>query len=89
MKRKIVITTDHEIFGNGSGDVRRHVVEPTEAMCRIGERYDVPITVFFEIEEYLAFNRYAGALREEFGYDPAALMREKCRSASQGARTPR
>ena len=77
MPRKIVITTDHEIFGNGAGDVRRHVVEPTEAMCRIAERHGVPVTVFFELEEYLAFERHAGVLRKELGYDPAALMREQ------------
>lgn len=75
MPRKIVITTDHEIFGNGSGDVRQHVVRPTESMCQIGERYGVPVTVFFEMEEYLAFERNAAALERRLGYDPAAEMR--------------
>lgn len=74
MPRQLVITTDHEIFGNGAGDVRQHVVDPTESMCRIGERYDVPITIFFELEEYLAFEREAEGLRKDLGYDPAKLM---------------
>lgn len=77
MPRKIVITTDHEIFGNGAGDVRQHVVDPTESMCRIGERHDVPITIFFELEEYLAFEREVEGLNQELGYDPAKLMREQ------------
>ena len=38
--RYLVLTNDYEIFGNGSGDVRQHVTEPTERMCRIAERFD-------------------------------------------------
>ena len=83
MPRKIVITTDHEIFGNGAGDVRQHVVDPTEAMCRIGERHGVPITIFFEMEEYLAFERYAVDLEGELGYDPAAAMRRQAADLAQ------
>jgi hypothetical protein len=26
--RKLILSVDYEIFGNGSGDVRQHVIEP-------------------------------------------------------------
>ena len=30
--RFLVLTVDYEIFGNGSGDVRQHVMQPTGAV---------------------------------------------------------
>jgi hypothetical protein len=73
--RAICLTEDHEIFGNGSGDVRRHIVDPTKRMARICERFGMPLTVFFEVEEYLAFERERGKLVAAWGYDPAADLR--------------
>ena len=76
-QRLTLLTVDYEIFGNGTGDVRQHMVEPTERMARICERHNAPLTVFFEAEEYLAFERYASVLESSLGYDPAALIRKQ------------
>lgn len=73
--RSICLTEDHEIFGNGSGDVRRHIIEPAERMARVCEKFGVPLTVFFEAEEYLAYERERDALVAAWGYDPAAELR--------------
>jgi hypothetical protein len=73
----LVLTVDYEIFGNGTGDVRQHVTEPTERMCRIAEKFGMPVTVFFEMEEYLLFQQYREALQRLLGYDPAAEMRRQ------------
>ena len=75
--RQIVLSVDYEIFGNGQGDVRQHVVDPTERMARLCEKYGAPLTVFFEVEEYLAFEKFRDALVARLGYDPAALIREQ------------
>jgi hypothetical protein len=75
--RRLVITNDHEIFGNGSGDVRQNMVDPTERMARICEETGRPLTVFFEVEEYLCFERFKFQLKADLGYDPAALIREQ------------
>ncbi len=82
-KRNIVLTLDYEIFGNGTGDVRQHVTGPTERICRIAERHGVPVTIFFELEECLQFQRHATELRNTCGYDPGEEMR---RQASDLAR---
>jgi hypothetical protein len=83
--RHLVVSVDYEVFGNGSGDVSRHVVEPTKRMARICERLGVPLTVFFEAEEYLAFEANAKPLQQSLGYSPAELMREQARAlARQG-----
>lgn len=76
-RRQLCLTVDYEIFGNGTGDVRRHVTEPTERMCRIAEKFGMPVTVFFELEEYRMFERHRGELTRRLGYDPAREMREQ------------
>jgi hypothetical protein len=75
--RRVILSVDYEIFGNGAGDVRRHIIEPADRMARLCERQQVPLTIFFEAEEYTAFVQHAAALRKDLGYDPAALMREQ------------
>ncbi len=76
-KRTLVLTVDYEIFGNGTGDVRQHVTEPTERTCHIAEKFGMPVTVFFKMEEYLLFQQYREALQRLLGYDPAAEMRPR------------
>lgn len=75
MKRKICLTVDHEIFGNGTGDVRQHMTEPTERMAAACEKHGMPLTLFFEVEEFLAFEREREKLVAVLGYDPAAEVR--------------
>src|SRR5688572_18049212 len=75
--KPIVLTVDYEIFGNGTGDVRQHIVDPTERMARICEEHNVPLCIFFEVEEYLGFVRYRDALRHDLGYDPGELIRNQ------------
>lgn len=77
MARKVVLSVDYEIFGNGSGDVRQHILEPAERMVRVCERHGAPLTVFFEVEEYLAFERFERQLEIQMGYSPARLIREQ------------
>src|SRR4051812_41410630 len=75
--RHMVVSVDYEIFGNGEGDVRQHTVDPTERMARLCEKYGGPLTVFFEVEEYLAFEKFRDALVKTLGYDPATLIRQQ------------
>lgn len=83
MQRKLVISVDYEIYGNGTGDVRQLMIEPTERMARICEKHGVPLTIFFEAEEYLGFCRYAHELRQSLGYDPAHVIREQVLSLAR------
>ena len=54
--KNIILTLDYELYGNGSGNVFRHIIEPTEKILSIAERYNVKITIFFEVIEYGAQN---------------------------------
>jgi hypothetical protein len=81
--RHLILTVDYEIFGNGTGDVRQHIVEPAEQMAKVCEKHGVPLTVFFEAEEYLAFVLHAAQLKKDLGYDPAELIRGQISSFIQ------
>lgn len=74
-KRSVLLTVDYEIFGDGSGDVRQHITQPTERMARACEKFGVPLVLFVEVEEYLAFVRERASLRALLGYDPADEIR--------------
>ncbi len=85
MKRKLLLTVDYEIFGNGTGDVRRHVVVPAGRMAEACERHGMPLTVFFEVEEFVAFRREKRILRRHCGYDPAEeIHRQAVELAGRG-----
>jgi hypothetical protein len=83
MTKLLVLTVDYEVFGNGQGDVRQLVVNPTARMARACEKFGVPMTVFLDVEEYLAFERHRRELENALGYDPAGLIREQIRSLAR------
>lgn len=50
--KELLLTLDYELFGDGSGDVFKHIVEPTNAIIDMAELYGAKITIFFEVVEY-------------------------------------
>lgn len=51
-KRCMCLTLDYELYGNGSGDVFKHIIEPTQKILEICKSHDALITIFFEVVEY-------------------------------------
>ena len=58
--KTLFLTLDYELYGNGSGDVFRHIIEPTDRILKITKKYGVKLTIFFEVIEYWK-------LKEEWG----------------------
>lgn len=79
----IILTLDYEIFGNGGGDPRWCMIEPTRALLDIAGRYRVPVTLMLEMCEYWAFKsqQERGALPPD--YTPALWMEEQAVAAVQ------
>lgn len=50
--RKFVLSLDYELYGNGSGDVFQHIIDPTDRLLDIARRYGAHFTIFFEVVEY-------------------------------------
>ncbi len=71
----VVLTLDYEIFGNGAGDVRRDVIEPTNRILDICDKYGAKLTIMFEVGEYWAFQQYDSQLRKDLGYSPCNQMK--------------
>lgn len=73
----LVLSVDYELFGNGAGDVRSVVVEPTARILETCERYGAKVSIMFEMAEYLALKEAANAGLLELSYDPARAMEEQ------------
>ena len=50
--KSLLLTIDYELYGNGSGDVFQHIIEPTKQLLTIADTYGVKYTFFFEVIEY-------------------------------------
>ncbi len=73
----LILTADYEIFGNGSGDIQKCLIEPTESLLSICEQYNVPVTFFFDVCEYWAFKKEEESGRLPSGYKPAQKIEEQ------------
>ncbi|MGQ4892552.1 MAG: hypothetical protein ACP6IP_08700 [Candidatus Njordarchaeia archaeon] len=77
----VIMTIDYEIFGNGRGDVKRHIIEPMNRLLNITNRYNVPLTIMFEVYEYIYFKKYDKQLQRDWGYSPAEIIQDQINRA--------
>ena len=77
----LILSLDYELFGNGAGDVRRDMIEPTERILAICERHGAKLTIMFEVAEYWAFQRAEEDGTLELDYSPAKAMRKQAQDA--------
>jgi len=76
-KLKIILTVDYEVFGNGSGCVDRCVIDPSERMMQLCEKYNAKMTFFVDVCEYLAFKKVKESNKFKDGFDPAQKIDEQ------------
>jgi len=50
----LIISVDHEVFGNGSGCLDACVRQPVDRMLSVADKYSTPLTFFVEALEYEA-----------------------------------
>ena len=50
---------DYEIFGDGSGSVKRDIIEPMESIRKICDEFDYKINIMFEVAEYIKMKEYS------------------------------
>ena len=76
--KHLILTLDYELFGDGSGDVFKHIVEPTNAILEVAEGYGAKITTFFEVVEYWRLKQEWES-GNSMGYDrnPAEAMEQQ------------
>jgi hypothetical protein len=49
----LILTFDYELFGDGTGNVFSHIIEPTEKILNHCAEFDIKATIFFEVIDYL------------------------------------
>ena len=78
---RLILSVDYEIFGNGSGDVRRDMIEPTRRLLALCGRYGAKLTIMFEVGEYWAMKQAEEAGSLHVGYSPSRLIEEQIQYA--------
>ena len=81
-KRCFLLTLDYELYGNGSGDVFKHIIEPTDRLLAIARDHGVKYTFFFEVVECWCLKR-EWERGNTMGYDrnPVEAMEAQMRQA--------
>src|SRR5690554_1974022 len=49
----LILTFDYELFGDGTGNVFTHIIEPTNTILDLCQKHGIKTTLFFEVLEYL------------------------------------
>lgn len=68
---RVLLTSDYEIHGNGDGSARTLMVEPTDRMLALFERYGTRLTIMADVAEIRRFEEH-----------DAASGRDDCSSAA-------
>jgi hypothetical protein len=77
-----VFTLDYELFGDGSGNVFDHMIEPTNKILEICDRYGIKITLFFEVVEYLKLKQEWKKNKMGYSQDPIAAIEKQLQKAA-------
>lgn len=77
----LVLSLDYEIFGNGSGDVRRDMIEPTRRLLSLCDAHGAKLSIFPEVGEYWAMKQAEQAGTLHLGYSPSEEIEEQLREA--------
>lgn len=51
--KHLILTLDYELYGDGSGDVFEHMIQPTERILNICDLHGIKLSLFFEVLEYI------------------------------------
>ena len=78
---RLALTADYEVHGDGSGDVRSCLIEPTEVLLRICEAHGTLMTLFVDACELWAFREVEAAGRLPAGHMPATWIEQQLRDA--------
>ena len=54
----LALTLDYEIYGNGTGNIQDHIINPTEDFLTICEKYQGKGTLFVDVAELIKMKEY-------------------------------
>lgn len=75
---RILCTFDYEIFGNGSGDIKTCLINPTEEILKLLAKFNISATFFVDYGLLFALEEMGEEQRiRNFGYDPLEAIWEQ------------
>lgn len=79
----LILTFDYELYGDGSGDVFQHMIEPTNRILSICDSHNIKTTLFFEVLEYIKLKEEWEA-GNKMGYteNPVKAIEEQIQKAA-------
>jgi len=54
----VIFTLDYEIYGNGDGSPHKLIIEPTDRILKLFEKYDARLTIMADMAEIIKFRDY-------------------------------
>ena len=82
--KSFIFTLDYELYGNGSGNVFKHIIEPTNILLEIAGKYHVKFTFFFEVVEYWKLKEeWSKGNRMGYDQNPIEAMEVQLKKAYQ------
>lgn len=82
--KKILLSLDYELYGNGSGDVFKHIIVPTNRIVACAEKFGARLTIFFEVVEYWRLKQeWDNGNHMGYTENPVAAMEDQLRSLLQ------
>lgn len=80
--KTLLFTLDYELYGNGSGDVFKHIIEPTQHILNVVEKFDARLTIFFEVIEYWRLkDEWDNGNKMGYKNNPISAMENQIREA--------
>jgi len=77
----LILSLDYEIFGNASGDVRRDMIEPTDRLLTLCNKYGAKLSIMFEVGEYWAMKEAEDVGLLLLDYSPSDEIEDQMRLA--------
>ena len=77
-KLQLHMTLDYEVWGNGDGCVIDCMIEPTNQLIDLAEKYNIKTTIFVDMCEYWAFKELEEKdMFKDKSYKPATLIEKQ------------
>lgn len=80
--KRIILTLDYELYGDGSGNVFKDIIEPTERLIFISQKYNIKYTIFVEVVEFWRIQEeWENGNRMGYDVNPIEAVKEQLISA--------
>ena len=78
---RIVFTIDYELYGNGDGNSRKLIVNPTKRLLKLFDKFGAKLTIMAEVAQIYKFKEYRDTIgKDDYHYE---AITEQLRRAVQ------